>query len=246
MQNYFYNFCLFFFTILLSFSQPVYSQKFTPQLQAADSLYKKKQYLKSLELYQDILQNGEEYTPQMLLKMAYMEEALHRYERSMYYLNLYYNRHPSRTVLRKMEEVAQTHGLTGYQYRDIDFFRTQFKKYYMKILELMLIVAVATVTIMFLKRQKDFFRKPAFQISFMFYLAFLFYYINFLTFRREGITQTRQAALMAQPSAGAKWLVNFAPGNRLFITGETDIWYKVKWNNKSAFIRKKNLQVLPD
>ncbi|MBK0404562.1 SH3 domain-containing protein [Adhaeribacter sp. BT258] len=227
-------------------SQPVYSQKFTPQLQTADSLYKKKHYLQSLKLYQEILKNGEEYSPQMLLKMAYMEEALHRYEQSMYYLNLYYNRHPSRSILRKMEEVAQTNGLIGYQYRDIDFFRTQFRKYYMKLLELMLIVAVATVTIMLLKRRQDFFRKPAFQISFIVYLAFLFYYINFLTFRREGITQTRQAALMAQPSAGGKWLANFAPGNRLHITGETDIWYKVKWQDQSAFIRKKNLLVLPD
>ena len=116
----------------------------------------------------------------------------------------------------------------------------------MKILELILIVAVVTVTIMVLKRQKNFYRKPVFQLCFLSYLAFLLYFINFMTFRKYGITRNRQAALMEQPSAGAKWLSNFAPGNRLHITGENDIWYKVKWKDQSAYIRKKNLLVLPD
>jgi hypothetical protein len=110
-----------------------------------------------LGVYKKILEQGQEYSPQMLFKMAYMEEAFHHYANSMYYLNLYYNLHPNRAVLRKMEEVARTHGLIGYEYHDSDFFITQFQKYYMKLLEVMLIFAVAIVTIMVLKRKKAFF-----------------------------------------------------------------------------------------
>src|SRR6478609_6556706 len=126
MQNYLGKFCLFFLLGFFLRLQPVYSQKLTPSLIQADSLYQKKEYLKSLVVYKKILEKGQEYSPQMLLKMAYMEEALHHYEQSMYYLNLYYNLHPNRAVLRKMEEVAQAHGLIGYVYSDADFFRTQF------------------------------------------------------------------------------------------------------------------------
>lgn len=246
MQNYLGKFCLFFFLSLFLRLQPVYSQKLTGSLNLADSLYQKKEYLKSLSIYRKILETGQEYSPQMLLKMAYMEEALHHYEQSMYYLNLYYNLHPNRAVLRKMEEVAQAQGLIGYVYSDADFFRTQFRKYYMKILEFMLIIAVAVVTVMVLKREKGFFRQPAFQITFLVYLAFLLYYINFLTFRQQGITQSTQAAIMSRPAAGSQWLATLSRGNRLTITGTNDIWYEVKWQGKRAFIRRQNLRLLPD
>jgi hypothetical protein len=199
-----------------------------------------------LALYRQILQNDQEYSPQMLLKMAYMEEALHHYSNSMYYLNLYYNLNPNRAVLRKMEEVARTQGLSGYEYHDSDFFITQLKKYYLKILEFMLILGVATCTFMILKRRQSFFRSNLVRAAFLIYLGFLLYYINLLSFRKYGIAQKSQAALMAAPSAGSQWLANLSPGNRLTITGEHDIWYEVDWKNQKAFIRKQNVRLLPD
>lgn len=246
MQNYLSKFFLFFLAAFLCFSQPVYSQKFTKSLQQADSLFNQKEYLKSLAIYRNILESGQEYAPKMLLKMAYIEEALRHYDRSMYYLNLYYNLHPNRAVLRKMEEVAHAQGLIGYDYNDADFFRTQFRKYYMKILELMLIAAVGIVTVIVLKRRQAFFQKPAFRVGFLLYLAFVLYYINLLTFRPRGITQSTQAALMAEPSAGSAWLATLPKGNRLTITGNQDIWYEVKWQGERAYIRKKNLRLLPE
>lgn len=244
MQNYLSNFCLFFLICCGCFSQPVYAQNLNEPLKTADSLFQKKEYLRSLAVYKEILHSGRQYSPQMLLKMAYMEEALHRFSESMYYLNLYYNHHPSRSVLRKMEEVAQTNGLLGYEYRDADFFLTQFRKYYLKLLELLLIGAVITVTVMALKRRQAFFRSRAFQVSFLVYLAFLFVFINLFTFRRQGITKTTQSAVMERPAAGSKWLATLTPGNRLTITGERDIWYEINWNDQKAFIRKQNLHVL--
>ncbi|KAA9332663.1 SH3 domain-containing protein [Adhaeribacter soli] len=246
MQNYLSKICLFFFASFLCFLQPVYSQKFTNSLTEADSLYNQKEYLKSLAIYKEILKNGQEYSPQMLLKMAYIEEALRHYDQSMYYLSLYYHLHPNRAVLRKMEEVAHTQGLKGYEYSDLDFFRTQFRKYYMNILELLLIGAVGVVTVMVLKRKQAFFRQPAFRLLFLLYLGFILYYINLLTFRQQGITHKQQAALMSGPAAGSQWLATLTKGNRLTITGENDIWFEVKWQGERAYIRKKNLLLLPE
>ncbi len=246
MQNYLSKFCLFFLICSLFFTQPVYAQNFNPSHKTADSLFQNKQYLRSLAVYKEILNSGKQYSPQMLLKMAYMEEALHHFSESMYYLNLYYNLHPSRSVLHKMEEVAHTQGLTGYEYRDADFFLTQFKKYYLKVLEFLLIGAVIVVTVMAIKRRQAFFRNTIFRACFLVYLVFILIYINFLTFRTQGIITNNQAAIMAGPSAGSKWLQTLTSGNRLVITGEKDIWYEVKYNDQKAFIRKKNLRLLPD
>jgi len=246
MQNYLSKFCLFFLIFALPFSQPVYAQNLNATLKSADSLYQKKEFLAAQVVYKKILNSGKQYSPQMLLKMAYTEEALHHFSESMYYLNLYYNLHPNRNVLRKMEEVAQTNGLSGYEYHDSDFFLTQFKKYYLKLLELLLIVAVATVTIMVIKRRQQFIKSNLFRLCFLVYLGFIFYFINFFTFRSQGITITPQAALMAGPSAGSKWVGTLNKGNRLTVTGERDIWYEVNWQNEKAFIRKQNLRVLPE
>jgi hypothetical protein len=246
MQNYLAKFCAFFLISFLTFAQSAYSQKLTSDIKVADSLYNKGAYLKSMAIYRKILNEEQQYSPQMLLKMAYMEEALHHYANSMYYLNLYYNLHPNRAVLRKMEEVARTQGLTGYEYHDSDFFITQFKKYYMKLLEILLIVAVATVTIMALKRRQAFFKSAYFRVAFLVYLAALLYYINLLSFRKYGISKTSQAALMTEPSAAGKWFATLSSGNRLQVTNETDIWYEVEWKNQKAFIRKQNLRLLPE
>ena len=116
----------------------------------------------------------------------------------------------------------------------------------MKVLELMLILAVATVTLIALKRRQAFFKSAYFRISFLVYLATLLYYINLLSFQKYGINQTTQAALMTEPSAAGKWFATLAPGNRLHVTGENDIWYEVNWKNQKAFIRKQNLRLLPD
>ena len=56
------------------------------RLGQADSLYEKKQYTQSLEHYQAMLQKGE-YTPAMLLKMAYIEEGLGRVGQALYCLD---------------------------------------------------------------------------------------------------------------------------------------------------------------
>src|SRR5688500_16903409 len=71
------------------------------RLKTADSLFQAKRYTQSLEHYEEILRQRQ-YTPAMLLKMAYINEGLNQIGSAMYYLNLYHTATGDKSVLRKM------------------------------------------------------------------------------------------------------------------------------------------------
>lgn len=244
MQNTCLKYLTIFFVFFSTLLQPVYSQQSTARVTAADSLFNQQQYLQAFAKYEQILKEDQQYSPTMLLKLAFIKEGLRDFTGAMYYLHLYYAKTPNRAVLRKMEDLAQTHQLTGYEYSDLQFFKTQFRKYYQNILEGLLLVAVVVITFTKFRRTS----KPvtnSFKIGFTLYLAFIFYYINFLDFGQEGIIRYNRIPVMSAPSAGATWLATAASGHKLQLIGETDIWYEVRWQKNRAFIRKQNILVLP-
>ena len=244
MQNTCLKYLLIFFLFFSSFLQPVYSQEAIKRIAVADSLFNQKQYLQAMAAYEKILIKDQQYSPTMLLKMAFIKEGLRDFTSAMYYLHLYYAKIPNRTVLRKMEDLAQTHRLTGYEYSDLQFFKTQFRKYYQNILEGLLLIAVVIITFTFFRRTAQ----PvsnSFKVGFTLYLTFIFYYTNFLNFGQEGIIRYNRIPVMSAPSAGATWLATATPGHKLQLIGEKDIWYEVRWQKQRAFIRKQNILVLP-
>ncbi|WP_240773345.1 SH3 domain-containing protein [Pontibacter sp. SGAir0037] len=214
-------------------------------LEQADSLFNLQQYSDAFQVYETILEKEQLYSPQMLLKMAYIKEGLKDYTGAMYYLHLFYTKQPSRSVLKKMEELAQAHRLSGYEYNDLQFFKTQFSKHYMRILELMLIIAVVTVTVMAFRWRSGYRFSKTFKAGFICYLLFIIYYINFLNLGNEGIIKNDYVAIMSAPSAGASWLATTSQGHKVPITGEQDIWYEIKWKGQKAYIRKNNVLELP-
>src|SRR5688500_4150311 len=89
------------------------------RLNQADSLFVDKKYTQSLDHYRTILAQNE-YSPAMLLKMAYIEEGLNRVGQALYYLNLYYLASNDKTVITKMEELAARYNLQGYENSETD------------------------------------------------------------------------------------------------------------------------------
>lgn len=234
-----------FFVFFLCFSQPIYSQVNKFNVFLADSLFNQNQYTLALQHYEEILEKGALYSPSMLLKMAFIKEGSRDYTGAMYYLHLYYTKTPNRKVLRKMEDLALHHQLSGYEYSDLQFFKTQFHKYYLLILEGLLLVAVAIVTVL-VSRRKIKTVSGSFKLGFVLYLAFIFYYINYLDLGQEGIIRFNRIPIMSAPSAGASWLATATKGHKLKLTGEKDIWYEVQWKNRPAYIRKQNILLLPN
>ncbi|RAU82550.1 SH3 domain-containing protein [Pontibacter arcticus] len=245
MQNLWFKISVFLITFLFTFSEPAYSQAPIVTLVKADSLFLKQHYTEAFQEYEQILKENQLYSPQMLLKMAYIREGFRDYTGAMYYLHLFYAKVPSRSVLKKMEELAQTHRLSGYEYNDLQFFKTQLNKYYMRILEIMLLVAVVTATIMFFSWRKGQKFSSSFKIGFILYLLLIAYYINFLNLGHAGIIRQNQVAIMSAPAAGATWLATASEGHKVPITGEQDIWFEIEWKGKQAYIRKSNLLELP-
>ncbi len=245
MQNLCSKISVFSVVFLLSLLKPAYSQVHKFEYAKADSLFAQQHYTEAFTLYEHILEEQQHYSPQMLLKMAYIKEGMRDYTGAMYYLHLFYTKQPSRSVLKKMEELAQAHRLTGYEYNDLQFFKTQFSKYYTRILELLLLGAVVTVTVMVVSWRKGHVFTGTFKTGFILYLLFILYYINFLNLGRGGIIKNNQVAIMSAPSAGGNWLATVSQGHKVPITGEYDIWYEIKWKGETAYIRKNNLLQLP-
>ena len=76
------------------------------QLIHADSLFEANKYTESFEVYNTVLEQGD-YTPGMLLKMAFIKEGLGDVSGAMYFLNQYYNLTSNKKVLAKLEEIAR-------------------------------------------------------------------------------------------------------------------------------------------
>lgn len=245
MANKTRNLYSLFLIIFLLFAQVTYAQKNTGSLAKADSLFQKQQYPASFKIYQKILDSARQYSPQMLLKMAYMQEAQHNYMSTLYYLHLYYAKTSDRNVLEKIETLANRQNYDGYAYNDLEIFRTLLDKYYLDILQGLLMLAVMVVTILIRNKRRNKVPNEAFQLFFIFYLVFISFYINMFDVTKKGIIWQNNVAIMAAPSAGASWLATASEGHKIILRGERDIWYETEWKGQKAFIRKKNVLPLP-
>ena len=212
----------------------------------ADSLFEAKKFLEAAEAYEQLLENERSYSPAMLLKLAFVHEASGNFTRALYVLHLYYSKHPSRKTLKKMEALAQQHGLQGFDYSDYDFFATQARKYHKRILEVLMMASVMAVTLALVYRLRG--RRTSFQAfaGMLLLLVAVFYYLNFVSFGRFGIVQRHKLALMSGPSAGSSLLRTLPKGNRLAILDQQDIWVKVQLTDTVAYVRREHLWLLPE
>lgn len=209
------------------------------RLGQADSLYEKKQYTQSLEHYQAILQTGE-YTPSMLLKMAYIDEGLGRVGQALYYLDLYYLVSNDKSVLDKMDELANKYNLKGYEYTDATLALSFYHDYRQFISVGLAALAVFFLSLLFYWRKRR--KRSIAALTFLFVIvAALVVHINVGEKIATGIIGEPNTYLMDGPSAGASVISVVSEGHRVEITGKHDVWYKVKWNENTVWVRDLNL-----
>ncbi|HZY79298.1 MAG TPA: SH3 domain-containing protein [Cyclobacteriaceae bacterium] len=216
---------------------PSFSQVFEYRLKMADSLYTKKQYTQSLELYRQIF-NERTYSPAMLLRMAYIEEGLGQNPMALYYINLYYELTHDETALNKMEDMATRYNLSGYDANRTDHIRALIAENKPAIIIALSSICVLLLSLMIytLRRKKI---KP--YISFSFFILtsiFLVAFVNFDITPVNGITLNAPAFLMSGPSPAAKVVGVITEGHRLPIRGKHDVWVKVKWRDGIAYVKE--------
>ena len=209
------------------------------RLGQADSLYEKKQYTQSLEHYQAILERGE-YTPSMLLKMAYIEEGLGRVGQALYYLNRYYLATNDKLVLDKMEELSTKYNLKGYENSDAKVVLSFYHDYRESISVALAALTVFLLSLLFVwhKRRK---RSIAAGTLLAVILLTLALHINIGEKIPTGIIGEPDTYLMDGPSPGATVVSVIDEGHRVEVVGKVDVWYKVKWGEATVFVRDHDL-----
>jgi hypothetical protein len=215
------------------------SQVSSYRLQQADSLFNAKQYTQSLDHYKQILKN-DQYTPSMLLKMAFIEEGLAKTGDALYYLNLYFIATQDESVLSKMDELARKGGLSGYENTGSTQAYMFYQKYHFNIaIGLAAFIFLLFSISVFMKRREH--NLFATIIPMFVFLAAFAVHLYAGRPATNGIVVRQNAYLMSGPSAGADIEEIIDAGHRVVIKGNTDAWVEVEWNGKSAYIRRNQL-----
>ena len=223
-------------SILLCASQAGHAQ--AEKIARADSLFKAKQYIQSLELYQSVF-NEKRYTPAMLLRMAYINEGLGKVGATLYFLKLYYLASDDEHALKKTEELAAKFKLTGYEEDDSSRVHRGIINNAMWIQVALSFVLLMIATVIFIQRKQS--RKPwELLAAFILVVALLFYHTNFYS-SESGIVNSEKAYLMDGPSAGANVVSVINEGTLLKLIGHEDVWIRVKWTDKEVYLKEKSV-----
>jgi tetratricopeptide (TPR) repeat protein len=225
--------------VLAALATPALAQKATFRLSQADSLYNKKQYTQSLDHYKEILA-GNEYTPAMLLKMAYIEEGLGHPGKALYYLDLYYLATSDKGVLDKMEELATKYNLDGYDTSDAALALSFYHDYHTHISLVLGAMALFFVALILFWNRKGK-RSIATGTLLIFVLTVMVVHVNLGEKDLTGVIGEPNTYLMDGPSAGASVVSIVGEGHKLEIVGKVDVWYKVRWNDHTVFVKDHNL-----
>ncbi|HPH45480.1 MAG TPA: SH3 domain-containing protein [Chryseolinea sp.] len=212
------------------------------RLKQADSLFQAKRYVQSLEHYETILEQ-KQYTPSMLLKMAFIHEGLGRIGPALYCLNLYYTRTHDQAVSDKMEELAAKFSLKGYEYSDRNKIFSLYQQYSLYISFALIAIAIFLMSlVLFLRRKKSHLLFPA-SVLVVILIGFMVH-VNVGQFFSTGIVSSPHTYVMAGPSPGADVITVLEEGHRFTVLGRKDVWLKIKWNGANAFVKENNLLML--
>jgi hypothetical protein len=239
MQKPFLNFILFL--VLFSGAGNASAQVSGYRLQKADSLFSAKRYTQALQQYEGIVDNRE-YTPALLLKMAYIHEALGRIAKTQYFLSLYYESTHDHSALEKMSELAKKNNLEGYEFSDQDRLLNFYYQHSKHITLILIGLMVLMSALAFSTRRRTGKRPiPAFSVLVLLTLLMVFH-LEQSKHQVTSIVMRSNTYLMSGPSAGADVVAILEEGHRMSISGKKDVWVKVRWRDQDAYLKEGSLQ----
>ncbi len=216
----------------------------TDSLRRADSLFAAGDQANAARLYETALAEGHTATDPMLLKLASAHEQQNDVPRQLYYLGVYFERHPDDAVLRRMNDIARANNLSGYETDDLNYFYLFYRKYGIYFLLFLLIPAGYVFSVLMLKRVKNE-EIPGRQKWIVFaYLLLLLIFTNLPEGVQSGITSQDRVLLRTDPSAAAPAAEVIGRGHKVNILGTEDIYLRVLWHNELYFIRRDNVWII--
>ena len=211
----------------------------TGDLRRADSLFAEGQYEASFPNYRQQVWQQRRVSPELLLKMAYTQQQLGHYPAVLLYLSMAQARQPRVQTWRQLVALATQHRLVGYPATWQQELRVQAQRYFYPGLQALLAGAVVGAMVLLWRRSP----RGAW-LGYAAYIALLGAYLHFLRPTPTGLVARPGAVLMDGPGAGAAWLSTAAMGDRLPVLGQQDIWYRVQWQQRVAFVRAADLLVV--
>ncbi len=225
----------------LSIVLPSDAQVSPHRLYTADSLFLAKRYTQSLEHYEEILRQHQ-YSPAMLLKMAYIYEGLNQIGSAMYCLNLYYLATDDKAVLSKIDEMATKFNLEGYATSDTDRFWSFYLNNHLWISLSLTALAILAIAAMFYSRRRLHQRPIGWAVVAAVVCMLLFAHQQYASSRSRGIISSNTVYVMDGPSAGASVVDIISDGHRVDVLGEKDVWLKIRWDEGVAFVKTNSVR----
>jgi len=202
--------------------------------QQADSLFEQGQFEAVLPLYRAQIWQNRQVSVRILMRLAYAEHQQAHYAAELLYLNMALARQPRLSTWRQLASLAQRQRLVGYPTTWQQEVRVQVQRYYYPVLQGLLSGAVLLAVGLLLRRGRT---SRGSWVAYGIYLLSTGAYLYWLRPVPTGIVARTGVALMAGPGAGAAWLSTAAPGDRLPVLGQQDIWLRVRWQERVAYIR---------
>jgi len=204
------------------------------QAQQADSLFELGRYEAALPLYRAQVWRQQQASVRLLVRLAYAEHQQAHYAAELLYLNMALARQPRLSTWRQLTALAQRQRLVGYPTTWQQEVRVQVLRYYYPVLQGLLTLAVLLAVGLLLRRRRA---GRSTWLAYCGYLLATGAYLYWLRPVPTGIVARPGVALMAGPGAGAAWLSTAAPGDRLPVLGHQDIWLRVRWQERVAYVR---------
>jgi hypothetical protein len=228
-------------TILFIISTiPALSQATSFRLRTADSLFNQKRYTQSFEHYEEMMKQ-KQYTPAMLLKMAFIKEGLLQIGQSMYYLNLYFLATHDQSALDKMNELATKYNLQGYETSETDHLEILYRDNHLYITAALLALMLFLLSLMFYTRTR-LKRRPVVSFTFLVVaIAASFTHLYYGAQKDTGIVTQPSTYVMSAPSSASPVVRIIGDGHRVEVIGKKDVWLKIKWNGEIAYVKENSL-----
>ncbi len=237
--------CKIFLIVFHIALMPHYSKAFNNLIIKGDSLYNQKKWEEAYHYYFQIFDASQTYSPNMLLKMAYISGKRGDLANQLYYLCTLYRHHPSKKVLKKIESISDEYGLQGYRYSDIEYFISVYKQYYDTILIALIILSILFCANLIWKKLKN--QRLSFRpILFLLFLAFLYFVSNYSLIPPRAIIKKNYCLIMEEPSASSAIKTITNKGHRITLFGKQDIWYLVNWEGNRYYIKESDLYIIPE
>lgn len=241
MQKRLRNFIVLIFLSFLS-SLSLFGQISQHRLTPADSLFDAKRYTQALSKFEGVI-NNQEYTPAMLLKMAYIYEGLGNIAKTQYFLNLYFLATNDDSVLDKMETLATSHELEGYEVSDQQRIWLAIKSF--KSAYLLVLIGLTALAGAWAVHRKRLNKKIIFPVVMQVVLCLtLVVLLQLVKSSDYAIVVEPNTYIMTGPSAGADVLEVIDAGHRVQLLGRKDVWLKIRWRDQDAYLKEELLQAI--